>query len=572
MAATRGATGIPHTLWRGGVIWYRRRWPTNLRSHFAREFHEESLKTADKGIALNAASRVNLWFDDQVRKAREPTPLSRAVDRVEAMEPTDRARYIHDVYKVIGPEVRWFTKPDGTLDGEFVAGLPDKDVKRLIERLVEEIQDISDVFRIKAQRTHVPGGVDWNAALDDGNDATMKQMVSHLTKLLARIGNPEELLSKEAAEQVKEESFTTLVDLAEKWGAKNDAPEQHIAQYRYACKLFCELHGYKDVRTITTRQIGEFEDEVARMPKSTRKDIRAADMLTAIKIADAENLERIGRSTVNKHISAIKTVLNFGVDRGVLEKNPGATNRIKKQKRGKQPRRNYTRAELDKLIKHIGENLKPNSDDFWIPFIALMHGARREEVCQLEKADIQQVGDIWCMNIRVMSENEDEEDEDGEDEADEEGHEKSLKTSNSRRLMPIHPLALRMGFVAFAKASPNGRVFASLEPDKRGDLGGSYGKRFMRRLRNKVGFKDKRLVFHSLRHSFITECRNADLPETMEHTLSGHAGGSVVHDGYGSRQEVPNRLKWLSKVDFHSPALIELVERMEREREGAGEA
>ena len=43
----------------------------------------------------------------------------------------------------------------------------------------------------------------------------------------------------------------------------------------------------------------------------------------------------------------------------------------------------------------------------------------------------------------------------------------------------------------------------------------------------RIGIVDRRLVFHSLRGTFKTACRDAGVPQEVHDALTGHANGSV---------------------------------------------
>ncbi len=63
---------------------------------------------------------------------------------------------------------------------------------------------------------------------------------------------------------------------------------------------------------------------------------------------------------------------------------------------------------------------------FWVPLLALFHGARVEEFCDLYRRDIQQdEGGTWFMHIRPWK------DEDS-------GERRTLKTFAATRRVPIH--------------------------------------------------------------------------------------------------------------------------------------
>ena len=72
-----------------------------------------------------------------------------------------------------------------------------------------------------------------------------------------------------------------------------------------------------------------------------------------------------------------------------------------------------------------------NIAKFWIPIIALYHGCRQNEICQLDMDNIVQNKGIPCISIN------------------ENGEDKSVKNRGSIRIIPIHPKLIDMGFLSY---------------------------------------------------------------------------------------------------------------------------
>jgi integrase len=88
-----------------------------------------------------------------------------------------------------------------------------------------------------------------------------------------------------------------------------------------------------------------------------------------------------------------------------------------------------------------------------------------------------------------------------------------------------------LAFVEYAKAQPGPFVFGELKPTKHGKRTAVFSGEFGKRLR-KLGLTDRRLTFHSLRHTFKTACREAGITEEIHDALTGHSNGSLGR-GYG---------------------------------------
>ena len=227
------------------------------------------------------------------------------------------------------------------------------------------------------------------------------------------------------------------------------------------------------------------------------------------------------RSTVSKKVGFISTLLQSAYDAGFLPQNVARGLHIPKAKVPDITRRAFTAQELKRIFtspvytqkKRIracgGEAIA------WVPLIALATGARLEEICQLRVADIY-IDDEHGPLLRITDE----------------GEGQTLKTASSRRIIPIHPELVRAGLLDYHEAiSERGYswLFPALEPDHDGRRGGTFGQGFSRWLRGTRGccILDRRVVFHSFRHTFKTLCREAGLSEELHDALTGHAGQTV---------------------------------------------
>lgn len=151
-----------------------------------------------------------------------------------------------------------------------------------------------------------------------------------------------------------------------------------------------------------------------------------------------------------------------------------------------------------------------------------------EELGQLRPADVQQIsypdGDgvdrsSWFIRIQ----------EDADDSL-------RLKNAASERDVPVHPELERLGFLAFVAAAiktKQERLFPKLTPNIYGRLTAKWGEWFGPYLRGVCGVTDKRMVFHSFRHTFKQYARHAGIIEGVQRQIMGH-GSLDVADDYGS--------------------------------------
>lgn len=79
---------------------------------------------------------------------------------------------------------------------------------------------------------------------------------------------------------------------------------------------------------------------------------------------------------------------------------------------------------------------------FWTPWLAAYTGARFTEIVRLRREDCRRKEEGWAVVL---------------------GHAK--KTRWCRRLVPLHPHLLELGFASFAESRPGGPLFLSRGPD-----------------------------------------------------------------------------------------------------------
>ena len=116
---------------------------------------------------------------------------------------------------------------------------------------------------------------------------------------------------------------------------------------------------------------------------------------------------------------------------------------------------------------------------------------------------------------------------------------KRLKTPKSKRHVPVHRELIDAGFLDFVAEAHGGRerLFDTLTIPPRGPRTKNFGKWFGRLLREKAMITDRRVVFHSFRHTFTDACRAAGIAPEIREQILGHANLQGYHYGEGYRLE-----------------------------------
>ena len=165
--------------------------------------------------------------------------------------------------------------------------------------------------------------------------------------------------------------------------------------------------------------------------------------------------------------------------------------------------------------------------------LALVTGARLDELCRLKTTDAEKRKDGLWIVIR-------------------EG-----KTRAAVRDVPIHDSAAHV--LERKRETPDGFLFHGLSPggpDKKRSW--NVSKAFGRYC-TKLGFRDKALVFHSLRKTFTEALEAAEVPQTTTKLLIGHARSSLTYGVYSKGERVDLR-KAIHELRY-SRAVMEAIRR-----------
>ncbi|MCZ8311965.1 MAG: site-specific integrase [Magnetospirillum sp.] len=186
----------------------------------------------------------------------------------------------------------------------------------------------------------------------------------------------------------------------------------------------------------------------------------------------------------------------------------------------------FTGCEGPNRLNAPGTYVPRDKGVYWVPLIALLTGARLGEIVQFRTRDVQQIGDYWVFKIHA-------------DEDD-----MRLKTPQSARFTPVHPLLVELGLLQFVEQQGKAgrdRLFPELKKGEDGYYSSPFSKSFARWLRI-LEIKRNKNAFHSFRHNFEDACRAADISARSSDALLGHKeSGSKAR--YGGSSPTPQKLQ-----------------------------
>lgn len=364
-----------------------------------------------------------------------------------------------------------------------------------------------------------------------------------------------------------------------------------------ALRLWLDLTPGGDTRTgdITRRQALDFREALRRLPArngkgvyaglSPRQAIAIADDIRA-RLAEGEAVIRVGRRDIRAdEAEALAEPLSFKTANKVLTFFTGfgrwaeASERaawfaghrspftallypkrtIRKHADSEEAPRPFPDQVLGLLFAspvwagrdpfadiHEG-TARPRDHKFWLPLIGLFSAMRLSEIAQLRLIDIRTEQRMPVFAVLNTAET-------------------STKTASSVRLVPIHDELIRLGLldrVADLTRRGERRLFPEITP--RASAGDDFGATFSRWFsRYRTGLAErtdpagrrfaplgaKGLVFHSLRHTFITRARETRaMTDAQLDRIIGHKG-QAMRDTYTGDLSLPGLAEAVNAVRF----------------------
>ena len=244
-------------------------------------------------------------------------------------------------------------------------------------------------------------------------------------------------------------------------------------------------------------------------------------------------LKTLSQESVKDYIQKASSFFEWCVQMELTDINPFKGMKFKKTRKDNEAKNAYSHQDLIKIFStdiHSTKNHK-HPYYYWLPLLGCFTGARLNELCQLYKEDIYQQDGVWIIRL------------------DEKYEGQKLKNTFSRRIIPIHQTLLDLGFINYVKSVNHNRVFPELKNSRDGF--GSAASKWFGRFKLKLGF-GKGHDFHSFRHTFATELKNADISPVIAGELLGHAQQNITYDRYGKTINIAK----LKQVSSHAKVIV----------------
>lgn len=494
-----------------GVYYFRMGIPVELRSRFdgKREI-KFSLGTKDRDTAKRLIPDQTKAAQRQIEQARASTVP--APKPAPARSPAQLAR----------DRQRWeFDQEQEDLASEAYI---DADLE------IAELEPVMDALSAGQVPDAAPQDVARAAQLALAHEREMAaiRIEQEANKRIARIAP---LVPGGAIPEPKGKGIYLDTDIIAGWAAERNPSAKGKAAYLSSANLFHSIMGRKSVELISKADVMAYKQRLIADPSRSQVNVR-------------------------DHLGYLRTLLDWAAQDDKIEANPVKNVRMRVTDKG-EARKDF---DIDDLTALLAGPVHANGERpsgcggeaaYWLPLLALFMGARREELGQLRVSDVRQApyvdGDdnrqqVWCIDITDTPD-------------DGEGLANQVKNAASRRLIPLHPKLIELGFIRYVQglANQQGRVFPELKPVGVGQkLTDKWGQWFGR-YKRQIGITDRTKVFHSFRHTWKTHAVDAGIAERVCREFQGHEGKDAA-DKYGA---APSMAKLVEAIaSYRVPGLI----------------
>jgi len=297
------------------------------------------------------------------------------------------------------------------------------------------------------------------------------------------------------------------------------------------------LGGGTAVRDIGRDSCRDLLSVLQNLPSNANKRFPGLPPREVARHASAHGVAPMSVANVNEYMNKLSTLLNWACREEWISRNVASGLRIAVPNSKVIRRKPFTIAQLvlifgaplyrgcrdDENGYAIHGPNRPRRGRFWIPLIGLYSGARLNEICQLHATDLRKIDGVWCFDFHADP-----------------AAGKTLKTSASQRIVPIHPMLINLGILTYLRdreQAGDQRMFPEIAIDAFGHHSGRVSRWFSRFLAT-CGAAADGVCYHSFRHSFRDALREAGIEREVALRLGGwtESGGSSspVGDSYGA--------------------------------------
>lgn len=564
--------GQKHLYINNGIYYFRVVIPSRYRRFFEKFEIKKTLKTSNLRDAISKACEHTIAYHDKLKGLDDPA----VVDHTPAVAILRH----HSDAELEQISRAWLTELYNKEDIRNTAKripraelLTELDVKIYsLEQAIQRLEPITGSTTWLVEHLINKHGVDFTGAerrREDFSDivgrAQLEMAKRQFNDLHGRRGRvfDEELFSVSKFEQDQHNAVSDGLTIKEVVDQYSKDPSHSWAEktritYEHQHRLIVEFFGHhRKAKDIKRADCTAFREMIQQYPKNATKSFPNLTYEKAIKKAKTQNKKTLSISSQNDYLAKLSTIFSWAEKEDLIIKNPAKGLSIADPMRDQDKRHSYRLEQLETMFSSplytgckddergynkAGDHVIKRSR-FWLPLLALFTGARLNELAQLDTADIIFTDDFLIIDINRNRED------------------KKLKTKNSLRQVPVHPVLIKIGFQIYVEQKMREgakKLFPELSNNQTG-LYSQIPSKLFATWTKRIGAKEDRTSFHSFRHSFRDALIEAGVGSAAQKQICGWAS-SEVRENYGDGLKILTVYKEISKVNYQGLDLSHLYE------------
>jgi len=537
-----------------GNIRFQYRIPKDLQQHYSRPIVSENLGTTDKALAARMIHARKAELEREFARLRAEAALPTIPLRKTITD--QQAAYIAQAMLASAAQADEELRHEGLI-GVFAQspllgpgpGVSDEEAVRLAAAKGDysAFTDRANDWLMAHGYDLEPGSPDFRKVAREFAKAMQKKV------LIQKKRDEGEFVDSPAVPKSEVASSDVTLGFVVKHFLDNyDKSAPMFKKHQAALGLLLESLGDVPVSQIRQLQIDAYFDMLCCLPPRWADDVRRK-RISVQELAKLEHEVTLAPKTFEgSYMGSIRPFLAeakrlFG-DSGFPQNLTVEGIKYKgTRKEGERKQRAFRKDELKRLFEGreyrafaVGPETAP---EYWLPLIGLYTGARVNEICQLNpRCDIRQEEGIWFFDFTEESE------------ADERVT-KSVKTTGSKRKVPIHSQLLELGFLSYVEAvwKQGAAILFPKWIPTRGKASPAAEDWFREFLRE-TGLRDEThgqciLGMHAFRHTLLNYGFNNHVSHVE--VITGHAGeASRVVRGYRGEMALSSKKAIIEQIRF----------------------
>jgi integrase len=265
-----------------------------------------------------------------------------------------------------------------------------------------------------------------------------------------------------------------------------------------------------------------------QFPTHAPKRYPGLTAVDAIAAADADGQdERLSPKTQNDYFTHIKSLWKWAAENDYVEKSPAVVLKDVDETAAWDQRPAFTDGQLKEYFGSLKIEATSDPAMLWVPRLMLYAGLRTEEAAKLTPEDVRGGQGVYVLDVNRRH--------------------GRLKTKNADRLVPIHSAILK-DLLKYTAGRVRGENLWGLKANSAGVYSAAVSKR-LNGVLDVACPEDDKIVPYSLRHTFATRLKYADVADSVLDELLGHKVEKLSMGRYGKRYPVEKLRDAVERLD-----------------------